>query len=160
MINKITESMIKYNGKDVRRINHAIKVFCFAQYIALKENCSKKLYDTICISSILHDIGIHNAEKNYNSTAGNYQEIEGPIVAKQLLADIDLAESIKERVLYLIGNHHSYNKIDDIDFQILVEADFIVNIDEDKLPKDSVESVKKKIFKTKSGLELLEMMYL
>ena len=37
------------------------------------------------------------------------------------------------RVCYLIGNHHSYAKIDDIDFQIRVEADLMVDIFKDQI---------------------------
>mgnify|MGYP000340972515 FL=1 len=40
-----------------------------------------------------------------------------------------------ERVAYLIGHHHTYDKIEGMDYQILVEADFLVNIlrqDEEK----------------------------
>jgi len=151
--------MITYNGSDVRRINHALKVHSFADYIAAKEKCDDKTKKIVYIASILHDIGIHNAEKKYNSNAGDYQEIEGPPVADELLRTIDIPDFVHDRVLYLVGNHHSYNKIDGIDFQILVEADFLVNIDEDGMKGAEIESVKKKIFKTKAGLGLLNSLY-
>ena len=35
---------------------------------------------------------------------------------------------VTERVAYLIGHHHTYDKIEGMDYQILVEADFLVNI--------------------------------
>jgi len=159
MCNPIIDLMINYNGSDVPRINHALKVHSFADYIAAKEQCDDKTKEKICIASILHDIGIHNAEKKYNSNAGNYQEIEGPIVASELLKNSDIPIDILERVFYLIGNHHSYSKIDGIDFQILVEADFLVNIYEDKMEGAAIESVKEKIFKTTTGLDLLKSLY-
>jgi hypothetical protein len=52
---------------------------------------------------LLHDIGIHEAERKHNSRAGNWQELEGPPVAKELLKAIDLDDAVKERVLFLIG---------------------------------------------------------
>ena len=159
MCNPIIELMINYNGSDVPRINHALKVHGFADYIAAKEQCDGKTKEIICIASILHDIGIHNAEKKYNSNAGNYQELEGPIVASELLKNIDIPNDILERVFYLIGHHHSYNKIDGIDFQILVEADFLVNIFEDRMEGAAIDSVKEKIFRTASGLYLLKSLY-
>ena len=152
--------MINYNGSDVRRISHALKVHSFAEYIADKENCDAETRMIICIAAILHDIGIHNAEKKYNSNAGNYQEIEGPPVADELLRTVDIPEYVHYRVLFLVGHHHSYDKIDAIDFQILVEADFIVNIDEDCMKGSAIESLKKTIFRTKAGLDLLKSMYL
>ena len=34
------------------------------------------------------------------------------------------------RVTYLVGHHHSPEQIDGIDYQILIEADYIVNASE------------------------------
>ena len=61
--------------------------------------------------------------------------------------------------IFLIGHHHTYSNIDNIDYQILVEADFLVNIYEDEIPIDSIKSIKEKIFKTKSGTKILEDLY-
>ena len=160
MINKILNLMIKYNSPDVKRINHAIKVYFFAVNIAEEEACDIDTFNTIVYAAILHDIGIHEAEKKYGSSAGKFQEIEGPSVAKDLIKDIELKEEIKNRIFYLIGNHHTYDKIDGIDFQILVEADFLVNIYEDEISRESIKSIKNKIFKTKKGIELLDTLYL
>lgn len=159
MIGSIMEKMIKYNSPDIKRINHALKVYSFAQIISENENCNNELHQIITISAILHDIGIHNAEQKYNSAAGNFQEQEGPIVAKEILKDTSLPQNMLDRILFLIGHHHSYNKIDDIDFQILVEADFIVNIEEDKMEKNTIDSIVRKIFKTKSGINLITTLY-
>jgi len=156
--NEILGIMIEYNGTDVKRINHALKVFTFAQYIGIKENCSLEEQSIIEYSSILHDIGIHEAEKRYNSSSGKHQEELGPDIAKKLIGHLEISDEIKERVYYLIGNHHTYNKIDGMDFQILVEADFLVNIFEENI--NNVISVKNKVFKTKTGMELLEGLYL
>ena len=63
-------------------------------------------------------------------------------------------------MFYLIGNHHSYDKIDGIDFQILVEADLLVNIYEDEIDEKAIGNIEKTIFKTKSGKQLLKLLYL
>ena len=60
---------------------------------------------------------------------------------------------------YLIGNHHSYDKIDGLDFQILVEADFLVNIYEDNMSPEAAATVKKKYFETKTGREYISSLY-
>jgi HD superfamily phosphohydrolase len=160
IIDEIINRMIMYNSPDIRRINHALKVYVFAKQISDREKCDDKTRTVIEISSILHDIGIHNAEKIYNSNSGTYQEIEGPKVSKEILKNLEIKEDIFERVLFIIGNHHSYGKIDGIDFQILVEADFIVNIFEDEMELKTIESIYNKVFKTKSGIELLRCMYM
>jgi len=160
MVDKILDLAISYNGKDVKRINHLLKVHSFARHIAMMENCGVQLQTIIEIAALLHDIGIHESERKYNSSAYNWQEIEGPIVAKELFKNLDLDSSIQKRVLFLIGHHHSYNAIDGLDFQILVEADFLVNIFEHGPNEDPLNSIKENIFKTKSGTRLLEQMYM
>ncbi|MFC2662969.1 MAG: HD family phosphohydrolase, partial [Eubacterium sp.] len=60
---------------------------------------------------------------------------------------------------YLLGNHHSYYSIDGDDYQILVEADFLVNIYEDNLDQAAIQSAEKKIFKTETGLQILHDMF-
>ncbi|WP_431062691.1 hypothetical protein [Methanobacterium sp.] len=59
-----------------------------------------------------------------------------------------------------MGNHHSYNRIEGIDFQIVVEADFLVNIFEDNIGIEAVKNIQQRIFKTECGKKLLETMYL
>jgi hypothetical protein len=51
-------------------------------------------------------------------------------------------------------------KIDGPDFQILVEADFLVNIFEDSMGREATESIGTRIFKTETGKNLLRTMYL
>lgn len=160
MTDRIIEKMVRYFQTDTKRINHALKVYGLASCIAQGEKLSDNEILIVKIAGILHDIGIKIAEQKYNSSSGAYQEIEGPAIAKDLLADLNLEPKILDRISFIIGNHHSYQKIDGLDFQILVEADFLVNIDEDELPKHSIESIHKKIFKTRTGISILESMYM
>lgn len=158
-IEKVLFEMIRYFKTDMRRINHAIKVFLFARLIGKMEGLDDSKQQVLEIAAVLHDIGIKVCEQKYNSVAGHLQEIEGPKVAEDILRNFDIDQKTLERVLFLIGNHHSYQKIDDIDFQILVESDFIVNIHEDGLSKDAVKTIKEKYFKTKTSVALLETMF-
>ena len=153
------KKMIEYFNGDARRISHALKVHGFARNIGELENISHEKLEILEIASILHDIGIKNSEIKYNSSAAKYQEIEGPPVAVELLEEFCLEDQFVERVCYLIGNHHSYSKIDDVDFQILIESDFLVNAFEDDLNRESIESFKNKYFKTKTGNLYLDKMY-
>lgn len=159
-IASIVGKMAAYFGSDVRRINHALKVHSFAKCIGELEGLSGETQNILEAAAVLHDIGIKESERKYNSSAGKYQEIEGPPVAKELLKEEGFGETDLERILFLIGNHHSYGKIDGGDFQILVEADFLVNIYEDDMQADAVRSVANKYFRTKTGTGLLESMYL
>ena len=160
MIFPVMGDMIRYFENDVRRINHALKVYDFACLIAEESNVRGSERQVIEITALLHDIGIKEAERKYHSSASNYQEQEGPAIAREILAPYNPDQKLVDRVCYIIGNHHTYTKIDGTDFQILVEADFIVNIYEDGIKPEVVRSIKKKVFKTEAGTRLIEDMYL
>ena len=158
-ISAVCQAMIAYYSGDPKRVQHFVKVHAFAKLIAEKENLSENEVFVIEIAALVHDIGIKNAEIKYHSSMGKYQEKEGPSEAKKLLEALNIDAQIIDRVCYLVGHHHTYNAIDGIDYQILVEADFLVNIYEDSLPQSSAISVLHKIFKTKCGIKLLRTIY-
>ena len=154
------KKMIGYFDGDVNLINHTLKVYGFARSIGELENITDEKLQILEVAAILHDIGIPESIRKYSSAAGNYQEIEGPPIARDILQDLSLSKDFLDRVCYLVGHHHTYNKIDDIDFQILVEADFLVNIYENDMEKKQIETIKQKYFKTNTGISYLDNMYL
>lgn len=160
MKTEIVRAMIKYFQGDPRRVNHFMKVYGFAQLIAEGEKVDQATKDLIETSAIVHDIGIKVSEIKYKSASGKYQELEGPLEARKLLEGLKVEDAVIERTCWLIGHHHTYNAIEDIDHQILVEADFLVNIYEDQMSKESIKSVKDKIFRTQTGKDLLEDLFL
>lgn len=131
----IIKKAIDYFGNDTKRINHFMKVYSFAKTIGELEGLSDREQSILEVTAVLHDIGIKNAEAKYNSSAGKYQEQEGPAVAQDILTEFDFDREFVERVKFLIGHHHTYDNIQGMDYQILVEADFIVNIYEDNMQK-------------------------
>ena len=159
-INDIFYKMIEYFDGDIKRINHFTKVFGFAKAIAEGENVDENTLKIIEATALVHDIGIKLSEQKYNSSSGIYQEKEGPAEAKTLLSSLGYDDEFIERVCFIVGHHHTYTNIVGIDYQIIVEADFIVNIFEDNIEEKSILSIKEKIFKTKTGIYLLEKMYL
>jgi len=159
MVDGILDAMIRYNGKDVRRINHAMKVHAFARHLALAEGLSGRALEVLEAAALLHDIGIHEAERKYGSSSGGYQELEGPAVARGLLVESGLAEVERERILFLIGHHHTYSAIDAVDFRVLVEADFLVNAFEDAMSPEAIAAARERVFRTKAGITLLDSMY-
>lgn len=159
MVEKVTALMIEFFGRDARRIHHFLKVYGFAQAIARAEGLDGGLLQVIELAALTHDIGIKPSEEKYGSSAGRYQEIEGPAPAKALLAKAGCPEDVAERVAWLIAHHHSYSSVRDIDHQVLVEADFLVNIYEDEIGPAEVASVREKVFKTRTGLLFLDQIY-
>ncbi len=156
----LLKKAIDYNKGDARRISHLVKVYAFSELIGISEGINCKTLDILNAAAILHDIGIHECERKYNNTSGKYQEVEGPPVAEKILSELDYSDFEKERICWLIAHHHTYSSIDSLDYQILVEADFLVNIFEDNMSVKQIEKIKSKIFKTKSGIDLLDTMYL
>lgn len=157
---QIIRAMVRYNRSDPRRVQHALKVFAFADSIGKLEGLDPDTRQILNLAAVLHDIGIRNSERKYGSSAGPYQEKEGPPVARELLREAGVPEKTAERVCFLIGHHHTYTQIDGPDYQILVEADFLVNLFEDQMPRRQAEQVQEKIFRTKTGKEFLSAMYL
>ena len=109
--------------------------------------------------SYTHDIGIHLCEEKYGKCNGKLQEKEGPALAKKLLEELGFDCDVSERVQYLIAHHHTYDNIDGIDYQILLEADFLVNIMEDGLSKEAALKVYHRIFKTECGKKICKEMF-
>lgn len=159
-ISDLISSAIAYDAGDARRIQHFMKVYAFAKAIAEGENADSTTMEIIEAAAVLHDIGIHECERKYGSCSGKYQEKEGVPVAEKILAELGADSGLTERVCFLIAHHHTFTGIDSLDWQILVEADFLVNIYEEGLRREAVESIRRKVFKTSSGLGLLDNMYL
>ena len=157
---KLIAAMTDYDKGDAMRIQHFMKVHDYAVTIATLEGVGENLMSILESAAILHDIGIHVSEEKYGSSNGKYQEKEGPAEACKLLSSLGgYSKEQIDRICYLIAHHHTYNDIDGLDYQILVESDFLVNIYEDNLISQAIENVRAKIFRTKSGLDLLDNMY-
>lgn len=156
---EILLQMVRYFGDDIKRISHAFKVYGFAQSLLAGEGLTGDQKQVTELAAILHDIGIKEAERKYNSSAGHYQELEGPAIARAIMEKCQISAETIERVCFLVGNHHSYKKIDGPDFQILVEADFLVNIHEGYIKPESAPTVVEKYFKTKTGIALAGSLY-
>ena len=157
--NILLQKMIAYYSGDPKRIQHFIKVHSFAKIIAELEEINPNTQYILEIAAIVHDIGIKISEEKYGNCNGKLQEQEGPAIAKEMLMQLGIDSQIIDRVCYLVGHHHTYNNIDGADYQILVEADFLVNMYEDSLGKEAILSAYHKIFRTKSGMELCEIIF-
>jgi hypothetical protein len=146
-------------GSDLKRINHALTVLEYAEKINLVVGADSSI---VAAAAILHDIGIHQAEKKYNSTAGKYQEIEGPPIAQPILKDSGLDREKIEHICKIIANHHSAKNIDTPEFRVIWDADWLVNIPDEcgKMNKEKLTGFIEKIFKTNKGKQLAKEIYL
>jgi HD superfamily phosphodiesterase len=157
---KILSEMINYFGDDIKRIAHARKVLYFAEKILEQEKDADRR--VVIISAILHDIGIKECEKKYNSTDGQLQEKEGPPIAKEILEKVGIKQEIIDEVCKIIASHHSPGEIDTLNFKILWDSDWLVNI-EDEFDLNNKEKLKRiidKNFLTSAGKQIGKEKYL
>lgn len=158
-VSLVERAMIEYYAGDVRRINHFLKVYGFAKAIGELEGLDAEKQLTLEIAALTHDIGIRLSEQKYHNASGEHQQVEGPPEAQALLNPFALPASVVQRVLWLIAHHHSYSDIRDADHQMLVEADFLVNLQEDGFTAEATREVGRKIFRTATGLLFLQALY-
>lgn len=149
----IAAEMEKFFGDDQRRIRHALDVLSFAEQIQSEERGDSEI---IAAAALLHDIGIQEAERKYGSNAGRYQETEGPPIARRILESLGSSPEFIVEVCDIISHHHSPAENETLNFEILYDADMIVNL-RDEVPASRRTALKEKInrlFFTATGLKL------
>ncbi|OGX17039.1 MAG: hypothetical protein A3K83_06225 [Omnitrophica WOR_2 bacterium RBG_13_44_8b] len=159
MEKKILKRMKEYFGQDKKRINHAQEVLRYAKGLLENEGGNN---DVVIAAAILHDIGIKECERKYNSTNGQLQEKEGPPIARKILEDLKIRGEIIDEVCRIIASHHSPGEIDTLNFKILWDADWLVNLKDeyDTRDKKELERIVEKVFMTKSGKVKAREVYL
>ena len=90
---------------------------------------------------------------------GKLPEKEGPALAEQMLSELGFEKDVIERVSFLVGHHHTYTGIDGLDYQILVEADFLVNLFEGNTDTAHIRATYDNIFRTETGKKICREMF-
>ena len=151
---RIAIEMKRYFKSDFKRIGHATRVARYAERIGKNERGNLAV---ILAAAYLHDIGIHESEKKYNSTAAKYQEQEGPPIARSIMIKLGAKEELIEEVCDIIGHHHHPRSEETLNFKVLYDADLITNLEEKQkessMDSDRISSIIDKSFLTDSGRE-------
>ncbi|MFP4021269.1 MAG: HD domain-containing protein [Halanaerobium sp.] len=166
--NKLIEELENYFAEDKKRIDHALKVTEYAEKLITifkKEYPEKNLNEQVIIySAVLHDIGIKNAELKYNSTAGHYQELEGPPVAREIMESLNIDFEMMDEIAEIIAHHHTPGKVSSNNFKLLYDADWLVNLPENYNLADKnneeIEELIEKVFICEIGKELARKEFL
>ena len=157
---EVVRRMVLFDKGDARRIQHFLKVYMFAALIGKMEGLPPEQQEVLEIAAILHDIGIIPAEKKYGFNNGKLQEQEGPAYARALLQEAGgYQPELIDRVCFLIAHHHTYEGVAGPDWQILLEADFLVNSFEKNMPEEAIKKMRSRVFKTGSGIAMLNNQY-
>jgi predicted HD phosphohydrolase len=158
---RVAIEMKRYFKQDFRRIGHATRVARYAEKIGKAEQGNLAV---ILIAAYLHDIGIKEAEIKHDSTAAEYQEEEGPPIAKEILEGLGAGESLIEEVCDIVCHHHHPRSEESIEFKAVYDADLMANLEErhkeDPMDSEKLDLLIEKSFLTKSGRELAKSLLL
>lgn len=131
-------AMEQYFGEDQRRVDHALQVTRCAEELLAYVEADPVLTLT---SAYLHDIGIPEAERKHGSSAGSWQELEGPTVTRELLSGLGAEPIFIDRVADIVGSHHTSCGVDSPEFRIIWDADALVNFSDVLLSKSSEQAL-------------------
>ena len=158
-IAEIVEKMIGLSDGNVEDINHFMKVWAYARTIGKKEWVEMRSQYILEAAAVIHDIACPLCREKYGNADGKHQEAESEPLVRAFFAGTDVNAEVIDRIVYLVTHHHSPDAVDGLDYQILIEADYLVNADESHFFGHNIKNMYDKIFKTETGKFLLRSMY-
>ena len=149
----------EYFGADGARIEHARRVHTYALSILHGEPRADEMI--VEAAAMLHDIGIPEAERKHGSAAGEWQELEGPPVAREILTGLGADEAFIVEVCRLIASHHSPGEVETIEFDCLWDADWLVNLPEvhGEVADEKRLALVERIFRTATGKRIARKLF-
>lgn len=166
---RVAIEMKRYFGQDFRRIGHAGRVARYVEEIGklLAAEPEPPVDYNPAVAGIvayLHDIGIKEAERKFNSTSPHYQHQEGPPVAQEILTKLGAPQGLIEEVCDIIGHHHHPRPEESTNFKVLYDADLIVNLEEKQQEEASTQEHLAKLvagsFLTGAGTQVAARVFL
>ena len=112
------------------------------------------------MAAVVHDIACPLCRGKYGNASGKHQEEESAPLVAEFFRDVPAGELDVDRITWLVTHHHTYTNVEGMDYQILLEADFLVNAGESGYSKQVIENFCGKVFRTETGTRLLKSMFL
>ena len=137
-IAEIMKKMVALSEGNVHDINHFIKVYTWAKTIGELEGLDAHTQYLLEATAIVHDIACPLCREKYGYASGKYQEQESEPLVRAFFDESNLANEDIERIVYLVTHHHTYKNVEGMDYQILLEADFLVNADEGEKSTEAI----------------------
>ena len=160
MISRVMEKMIAFTDGNIHDIDHLIRVWTYSKTIGELEGLDAQTQFVLEVAASTHDIACPLCREKYGNTNGKLQEQEGEVMVRDFLADSGMSEDQIKRVAFLVGHHHTFTDIEGIDYQILVEADYIANATENGYSQQNVKNFMQKVMKTESGKRILRSVFM
>ena len=155
-----TRKMIEFYHGNRHDIAHFLKVWALAKTIGELEGLDGHTQEVLELAAVVHDIACPVCREKYGNTAGAHQEAESEGVLRPFLEEFNLPPETEERLIRVVSHHHTYTGVDGIDWQILLEADFLVNADESEYSTEQIREFRDRVYRTESGIRLLNTLYL
>ena len=156
---ELIAAMTAYDAGSAQRIQHFLKVHALCRTIGTLEKLDEDTLNILEAAAVVHDIGIRLSLERFGDDAGPHQEAIGPDEARPMLESLGYSPETIDRVCWLIAHHHTYDPIGGIDHQILIEADFLVNLFENSRPPEAVRAAYDRHFKTETGRLFCRQMF-
>ena len=154
-----TQKMIAFYRGNIHDIDHFLKVWAMAKKIGELEVLDKHAQEVLELAAVVHDIACPLCREKYGNTSGKHQEEESAPLVAEFFKDVPAGELDVERITWLVTHHHTYTNVEGMDYQILLEADFLVNAGESEYSKQAIENFCRKVFRTEAGTHLLKSMF-
>ena len=158
-IAQLMEKMLAFSEGNLHDIDHLIRVWTYARTIGELEGLDPETQYVLEAAAIVHDIACPLCREKYGNTHGKHQEEEGALMTRDFLQDTGMPAERIERVVYLVAHHHTFTGVDGIDYQILLEADYLANASENGYQKEQIEAFLARTVKTASGARLIRSVF-
>lgn len=158
-IPELMEKMIAFSAGNLHDIDHFIRVWTYARTIGALEGLDAGTQFVMEAAAITHDIACPLCREKYGNTNGKHQEAEGAEMVEAFLSGSGISAEQLSRIRYLVGHHHTFDRIDGPDYQILIEADFIANASENGYSAEKIQAFLDKIAKTAAGRRLIRSIF-
>lgn len=155
-----TQKMIEFSKGNIHDVDHFIKVWGLARTIGELEKLDSHTQEVLELAAVVHDIACPLCRKKYGNTIGKNQERESLPLVKKFFADLPVSRADVDRISWLVAHHHTYTNVEGIDYQILLEADFLIIAGESGYTRESIAEFRQRVFRTAAGTQLLDSMYL
>lgn len=155
-----TQKMIELYRGNLRDIDHFLKVWAMAKTIGELEGLDSHTQEVLELTAVVHDIACPLCREKYGNTNGSNQELESPPLVETFFEGLPVDPADLSRISFLVAHHHTDTGVDGLDYQILLEADFLVNAGESGYSRAVIEKFRQRVFRTKSGIRLLDSIYL
>lgn len=155
-----TQKMIELYRGNLHDIDHFLEVWAMAKTIGELEGLDSHTQKVLELTAVVHDIACPLCREKYGNTNGSNQELESPPLVEAFFEGLPVDPADLSRISFLVAHHHTDTGVDGLDYQILLEADFLVNAGESGYSRAMIEKFRQRVFRTKSGIRLLDSMYL